>query len=43
MIKAVVLLWDTCFDVSYDDRLIVNVFAVSALALFDDKLTVALV
>ena len=43
MIKAVVVFWDTFVDVSYNDRLIVNVSEVSVLALFDDKLTVALV
>jgi len=43
MIKTVVVFWDICVDVSYNDRLIVNVSEVSVLALFDDKLTVALV
>ena len=43
MIKAVVVFWETYVDASFDDRLIVNVSAVSVLALFDDKLTVALI
>jgi len=42
MLKVIVVFWDTFVDVSYDDRLIVNVSEVSVLALFDDKLTVAL-
>ena len=42
MIKVIVVFWDTCVEVSYDDRLIMNASGISALALFDDKLTVML-